>query len=306
MLFKASAPGSLMLLGEYAVLHGHPALVCAVDKRMRVSLTPRTDHIVEIFSALGHYKTTIHALESIAPFQFVLTTLKHVQPSLKHGCTLTIEAEFSDQIGFGSSAAVTVATLMALSEWLELAYSEMQLIQHARFIIQSVQGMGSGADVAASVSGGVVAYDMQSLTVESIPHMFPLTVIYSGSKTPTVQALQYVRKKFATHPLLFKHIISTIGECAKAGINAAKNNQLNEFGEFMSMQHELLSALGVSNERLNQLVEHLQADKHILGAKISGSGLGDCVIGLGQVANDFSDAAISVSMTTQGVMCEKN
>ena len=37
MLFKASAPGSLMLLGEYAVLQGKSALVCAIDKRMMVS-----------------------------------------------------------------------------------------------------------------------------------------------------------------------------------------------------------------------------------------------------------------------------
>jgi phosphomevalonate kinase len=35
---EADAPGKLMLLGEYAVLRGAPALVCAVDRRARVTV----------------------------------------------------------------------------------------------------------------------------------------------------------------------------------------------------------------------------------------------------------------------------
>jgi mevalonate kinase len=40
LMYKASAPGSLMLLGEYAVLHDYPALVCAIDKRISVIIEP--------------------------------------------------------------------------------------------------------------------------------------------------------------------------------------------------------------------------------------------------------------------------
>ena len=39
-LIKASAPGKLLVLGEYAVLRGAPAIVMAVDCRARVSLRP--------------------------------------------------------------------------------------------------------------------------------------------------------------------------------------------------------------------------------------------------------------------------
>ncbi len=38
MRLKASAPGSLMLLGEYGVLYGKHALVCAIDKRIVISI----------------------------------------------------------------------------------------------------------------------------------------------------------------------------------------------------------------------------------------------------------------------------
>ena len=40
-VYTASAPGSLMLFGEHAVLHGHAALVAAVDRRVTVTLRPR-------------------------------------------------------------------------------------------------------------------------------------------------------------------------------------------------------------------------------------------------------------------------
>src|SRR5438045_3958935 len=78
MLLRASAPGSLMLLGEYAVLHGQHALVCAIDKRMTVTLSPRDDKKILIESALGHYETTLSDLKLVSPFRFVLATLYFV------------------------------------------------------------------------------------------------------------------------------------------------------------------------------------------------------------------------------------
>src|SRR5690349_12767806 len=115
MLFKASAPGSLMLLGEYGVLHGTPALVCAVDKRMCVTLTPRADERIEIESTLhGTYQTELNQIKIEAPFQFVLGALQHYQSKMRRGCDIKIESEFSDKMGLGSSSAVTVATLACL------------------------------------------------------------------------------------------------------------------------------------------------------------------------------------------------
>src|SRR3990167_7396944 len=115
MQFNASAPGSLMLLGEYAVLHGKPALVCAVDKRINVILTPRRDTTITIHSELlGDYQTDLLQLKIEKPFHFVLGALKHNQAKLKRGCDIEINSAFSDKVGLGSSAAVTIATLAAI------------------------------------------------------------------------------------------------------------------------------------------------------------------------------------------------
>ncbi len=76
MSYKTSAPGSVMLLGEYAVLFGKPALVCALNKRIHVTLTPRQDTTINIHSELlGTYTTELNELQMVKPFQFVLGRL---------------------------------------------------------------------------------------------------------------------------------------------------------------------------------------------------------------------------------------
>jgi mevalonate kinase len=309
MLFKASAPSSLMLLGEYAVLHGKQALVCAVNKRMTVTLTPRADNKIHIQSALGVLETDLKQLKIAPPFQFVLAVFQKYRRHLPSGCDLKIEAEFSDKIGFGSSAAVTVATLSALAAWLNITFSAADFIRAARALVQKVQGLGSGADVAACVLGGIVAYKMQPLLAEKFTHLHPLTVVYSGYKTPTVEAVQQVKQRYLTQPKIFKSLFQTMELCTAEGIQAVRQQQWKKLGDSMNIQQGLLEALGVSTPLLRTIVDSLREQNTILGAKISGSGLGDCLVGLGAASlpawADDKAQTISVAMTTQGVVCEK-
>ena len=285
MQHKASAPGSLMLLGEYAVLHGKHALVCAVDKRITVTLTPRTDDRIEIHSALhGEFATDLTRLEITRPFQFVLGALKLVQTKLKRGCQIEIESNFSDQIGFGSSAAVTVAMLAALVSWLNIRMTPLDLIRQGRHVVHLVQGIGSGADIAASVYGGIVSYHAQPVFAEKFAVTHPLTAIYSGAKTPTAEAIKHVQEHFATRPDLFRAITNCIGQCAADGIAHVRKSDWTNLGAIMTMQQGLMQSLGVTTPLLSRLVDELCSHPGMLGAKISGSGLGDCVIGLGSLS----------------------
>jgi len=313
MQFKASAPGSMMLLGEYAVLHGKHALVCAVDKRITVTLTPRMDERVEIHSSLhGQHVTDINQLIAQKPFHFVIGALKQYQGRLKQGCDIQIESEFSDKIGFGSSAAVTVATLAALITWLNIKIQPLDLLRQGRQVVRQVQGVGSGADVAASVYGGIVGYQAQPLSAEKLSVTHPITALYAGFKTPTVEAIQKVQQSFAPHPNLFRHISNSIGQCALEGMHYARKEDWATLGNVMNIQQGMMESLGVSTPLLHELVDGLRKQPTILGSKISGSGLGDCVIGLGELPGSYVFTGehlgmqhIAVNMTLQGVYCEK-
>lgn len=307
----ASAPGSLMLLGEYAVLHGKPALVAAIDQRITVALTKADDRKVTIHSDLhGQYATSLDNLTLEKPFQFILQTLIHCRARLRDGLNLHIASQMSDQVGFGSSAAVTVATLAAIYAWINLPVSPLELVRQGRQIIQTVQGRGSGADVAASVYGGLVNYLALPVSVEKIAVTHPLTVIYSGYKTPTSDMIERVQSRFAAYPSLFRQLCHGIGQCAIDGANAARQENWQALGDIMTMQQGLMSSLGVNSIDLQQIVNDLSAQPTILGAKISGSGLGDCVVGLGELTAPYVSASkevlqLPVSMSLQGVQCEK-
>lgn len=303
--YKASAPGSLMLLGEYAVLYNKPALVCAVNKRMTVTLTPRLDEKIQIESALGRFSTKISHIKIEEPFQFVLSVLKTYQHKLKSGCDIQIESEFSHQVGLGSSAAVTAATFAALTQWLQINMTQKNLLRQSRKVVLNVQGAGSGADVCASVYGGIVCYTSSPLKIEKFSDICPLTLLYSGFKTPTVQAIQQVKLYFKKFPVLFKRICESIEQCVLAGRQAVQKKDWETLGKLMNMQQGLMETLGVNLPVLQDMVNVLRSQSGMLGAKISGSGLGDCVMGLGTSVPVQKYLSIPASMTLQGVKREK-
>lgn len=303
--FKASAPGSLMLLGEHAVLYRKHALVCAINKRMTVTLTPRSDNKIMIDSALGHYEAEIARLKVITPFQFVLAALKQYQKKMTVGCDIHITTDFSDKVGFASSAAVTVATLKALSTWLNMPLSSLELIHAGRKIVRAVQGLGSGADVAACVLGGLVVYRTQPEEIRKLPveSFFPLTVVYSGSKAPTIEVVRHVEKLFEDQPVILRLLCQAIDGCVLAGVQAITDNDLHALGKIMNVQQGLMDALGVNTPILADMIDRLRRSPAIEGAKISGSGLGDCVVGVGHLPENIGQ--IPVQITQEGIVCEE-
>lgn len=314
MLFKASAPGSMMLMGEYAVLYDKPALVCAIDKRVEVTLTPRTDDLIRIESdRLGLHQVFLNDLAIAKPFQFILAAIKHYHSKLTTGFDLKITSQFSHQVGLGSSAAVTVATLAVLVQWLKLRMGATDFIREARAVVREVQGVGSGADVAASVMGGVVLFQSQPLSVEKISVSLPLIAYYAGFKTPTPEAIARVKTRFEANPALFRHLCQAIAECVIEATAAVRDQNFRLLGQLMSTHQGLHHALGVNLPVLANITDALCAEPHVFGAKISGSGLGDCVLGLGKLMGDLPLPAhltgverIHVNVSMEGVKNETN
>ena len=116
-IITTSAPGSLMLLGEHAVLHGRHALVGAINQRITVRLFPTSEESVRIISGLGEYRAPLNDLEDHPRFRFVLQAVRRHAGQLPSGFELKIDSDFPADIGFGSSAAVTAATHEALMLW---------------------------------------------------------------------------------------------------------------------------------------------------------------------------------------------
>jgi mevalonate kinase len=309
-LYNVSAPGSLMLFGEHAVLHGKQAIVCAVDKRLYIELEPQAGTQISITDTrLGSIELNINAIQIQPPFKFVLAAITKFSQRLPSGFKLRINSEFSSVIGFGSSAAVTVATIAVLLRWLDQQVAPSATIfLLAKQVMLELQGAGSGADLAASIYGGVLGYAVNDNITEQLPLIPELTALYAGYKTPTPEVIRKVVAAEQQEPEKFAAIYQSMHDCSMQAISVIKQNDWKALGKLFNQHHALQRELGTSDAVLENLANTLVAQAEVYGAKISGAGLGDCVIGLGAVERQLFAAndnilQFPVRITQQGLIC---
>ncbi len=203
----ASAPGKIVLCGEYAVLDGAPAICMAINKRARAEVaighadmqTIRTSGYIE-----GEWKFVTRADGSFEwlgdePPVGSLDLLREVRNTMGIDGNFDIRmdtAEFLDpvtgsKLGLGSSAALTVALVTALSNVTNRAGLVATHSAEAHRRLQ--HGRGSGVDIAASLEGGVIEYRMQGSGVRQSmtwPAGLEYALLWSGRPVSTSEKLE--------------------------------------------------------------------------------------------------------------------
>ncbi len=282
---KASAPASMMLLGEHAVLQNYSAIVCAINRRITVNLTPRSDNKIHIESALGEFKSTLDNFSSDPRFKFICAVIESFRNKLIQGFNLNIHSDFSHQVGLGSSAAVTTSCVCAFDRWLNAGFpfDLHTVFLAARSIVQNVQGLGSGADVAASVWGGTLAYQMNPLSITKLKYNPPISAVYSGHKTPTPEVVRWLEAEALKFPERIQTLFEKINASCVKATAFINQGDWSALGSILNENQRYMQELGLSNAMLDELNQQLHSHPEILGSKISGSGMGDCVIAIGEL-----------------------
>ena len=306
---KVSAPGSMMITGEHAVLHGATAVVSALDKRMHVTLQPRDDRHVHIDSALAQYASTLDALSDEPRLSFLITAIRHWLPELKQGFDLEVRSEFSHTVGLGSSAALVAALTLALETYTQTPLSDEERFKRALSVVHEVQnGRGSGADLAASLYGGLIAFTVSPLSIERLPGLPSLGLWYVGYKMKTPDVLAYVEQLSTEAPELYQELDLLMQKNSAATVTAIREQNWLKTGQLLNFYHGLMDALGVCDAQLAALVYRLREGNQVLGAKISGSGLGDCAFAFAAPGETFTEidgfTYIPVAVSAKGAQIE--
>ncbi|MDF1655485.1 MAG: mevalonate kinase [Coxiellaceae bacterium] len=305
MSYSVSAPGSIMLMGEHAVLHGELALVAAIDKRITVNLSRRSDEMITIDCHLGQHKMTLGGLDVKEPFGFVVAAIKQWESELPLGFDLVITSDMPKAIGLGSSTAVVVAVTTALSNWLRPELDLALVFQRSLAAVRSIQGGCSGADVAASVYGGVLAYRTLPFEIQPLNWLPRSVLLYSGSKMKTADVIAHVQQHFADQPEKLMALYKHIGNIVEQAIEAIQQGGMPQLYQAIENNQQAMQTLGVCNQTLTIMLSYLQAQPAIDAAKISGAGLGDCVIGFGELdVKDCPYEVIPVSVSAKGAVVE--
>ncbi|NVB41713.1 hydroxymethylglutaryl-CoA reductase, degradative [Pseudenhygromyxa sp. WMMC2535] len=282
-----SAPGKSFLIGEYAVLEGHTAVVTAVDVRAHAH-SPRPQHderpspdspfvaaAVELVSGwLRGHDYEVPAPEALP----VITTVGFTAGNRK--------------LGLGSSAAVTAATVGWYLASAGLDVSSPEIREIALSIARAAhsmaqEGRGSGADVATAVLGGTVRFSREGIEPITTPSWLAIGFFDAGAPARTGSLLESLEAGAAGSREAYDAAIAGIG-AASQRFQAALDPALAMDDAFAAIQ----DACRRHNEGLRQLQDIASA--HILTARIetiigaaewaglaakpSGAGGGDLVV----------------------------
>jgi len=248
-----SAPGKILLCGEYVVLDGAPSLCVAINRRASVSIQDSglAQHAVTspgfaddrfLFSvdASGVFdwqtsdaeRPDFSLLEQVwaalqptppAPIDIVLDTRAFTDPSSAR------------KFGLGGSAALTVALSAAITSLQHGTVDVDQMIESHR---QFQDGRGSGADIAASYIGGLIEYRIGNPAM-----LYPMkwrgdlqmAVLWSGQSVSTSDKLL----QFAT---------ADVGSNARQNLAAASAAIVSAWSD--SDAEEIMSLFGSYAENL--------------------------------------------------------
>lgn len=282
--YISSAPANVMIMGEHSVVYGQPALVASLTPRIYIEWSTRDDRQIEIISELAHFTTSLDKIEDHPKLRFVLAALKAFAPQLSQGWTLRIHSEFPDDWGLGSSAAVLAACLVGLESISQQNLTTWQRFEIGHRCILDIQGRGSGADLAASLSGGLVYFDPSNQAIQPIKIPLDVCLVYSGYKTPTSEVLAHVAQTWVDRAEALKKLYQQMGDSTRTAYKVLmQTHSAQDLAFYQQIKHyqQLMIKLGVSDPTLDAIIHQL--NECLPAAKISGSGLGDCVIGFGHI-----------------------
>jgi len=306
----ASAPGKLILLGEYAVLEGSPAMVTAVHRRAEVCLDVSDGHGVWLFAPeIGLQGVELTAsdgqlISSDNRLAFVGACLDDVWARYPALAGRRLEIRISSErflssdggpkLGLGSSAAVSVALLTALEVAARSGQgpSIPQVFEAAHRAHRRAQGgVGSGLDVAASSFGGVVEMSpgaegqVQCRGVE-LPVGVSILPVYTGRGASTTELVGVVQAYAQKDALGYRDLIKSLTETAKSAGAAVS---AREFLECCARYGRGLDALGKASgadifSDVHQALARVATDEGFV-YKPSGAGGGDIGLVFGDDAN---------------------
>jgi mevalonate kinase len=301
-MVTASAPGKVILFGEHAVVYGEPAIAGAIDKRIFVSVRKREDKKICISST--------HELRDGYPYVKKAVELTFDYLGDRCGLDIDINSEFPPASGLGSSAAVSVATILATATLIGNKISKKDIAKLGHMVEKKVQGAASITDAFVTTFGGVLFIKPKlEIAEETRSGDLTLVVGYTGKGGPTKELVENVKALRDKNPEILDSVIHSIGRVAIKAKQVLEED--GDIGELMNINHGLLEALGIGTEKLSRYV-HAAREAGAAGAKITGAGGGGCMVAfvpqnqeeVAKAIEEQGGLALNVSIEGEGVRIE--
>jgi mevalonate kinase len=251
-----SAPGKLHLSGEHAVVYGRPALLVTTSQRLAVTIQEGDAHHE------GYLAQIIKLVENRYK-----TSFAHV--------AVTVNSEIPIGAGMGSSAALAVATVGALAQYIDRPWDITEINSLAYEAEKLQHSNPSGGDNSIVCSGGLLWYRKEFdflKTFWSLPFFIPknfspFTLINTGRKETAGDLVTYVSSRDSMDN---DKIFNEIEKVTKKIVQAIHDENQDDFKQNIQKNEFFLEELGVVSNSTKILIRDIESHGGV--AKISGAG----------------------------------
>ena len=258
----------IILIGEHSVVYGYPAIAIPLRK---IGI----ECIVEEAKSNFFYNK-VNTL-SVAIF----TALKHLKKE-NAKIKYKITSQIPQKRGMGSSAAVSIAAIRAIFDYFEEDLTDElleKLVNTAEIVAHQTP---SGLDAKTCLSDKAIKFiKNKEFSYIDLNLDAYLVIVDTGIYGKTSEAIQSVKNLGSKADIPLKKLGDLTDEMAKilTENSKSKSEMIDKAGKIMTKANTELGKLNITIEKTDLFVR-TAIENGASGAKISGGGLGGCVIAL--------------------------
>ena len=258
------AHSKIIWMGEHSVVYGYPAIAIPLQGiEVECRIYPADEKIH--FDYYDTLSTAVYA---------ALEYLNHTDVAVSYD----IRSEIPQKRGMGSSAAISIAAIRAVFDYFEQSI-DMEtleiLVNKAEIIAHSNP---SGLDAKTCLSDKAITFirniGFSTLDLDLDAYLVIADTGIYGNTREAVEKVAQAEEANLPH-------LAALGDLTEMVQKAIQAKTISEIGPLMTKAHSHLQAIGVSIDKADQLVQ-ISLENGALGAKMSGGGLGGCIIALTQ------------------------
>ena len=265
----------IILIGEHSVVYGYPAIAIPLKK-------------IEIECAIEEAKSNFFYDETDTLSVAIFTALKYLKKE-----NVKIKYKITSQIpqkrGMGSSAAVSIAAIRAIFNYFgENLEDELleKLVNTAEIVAHKTP---SGLDAKTCLSDKAIRFvKNKGFSYIDLNLDAYLVIADTGIYGNTGEAIQNVKNLGDKAELSMKKLGRLTDEMTRILTGNIENKEkkirrekISKIGEIMTAANTELGKLNITIEKTELFVK-TAIENGAAGAKISGGGLGGCVIALAE------------------------
>jgi len=274
-------------LPSYYMKHSGAVLSASINKYFYTLVTELEDRKVQLISADLRVMQTLDSLKPDAlegDLRIPIAAIQHI--GLDRGANVFLASEIPPGTGLGSSGAVAVCIVKALSTFKQDHLDRYALAESAYYINTTMLGHPGGKqDEYGSAFGGLKYIDFRPDGVTVRPLDLDPTLLreldsnimlfFTGSSRASSSILERQKKESADQKQSTIDALDLLKEQAAEAVAVLEAGELRRFGEMMheAWQTKKRVTSGITNPQIDSLYELARANGAV-GGKIAGAGGG--------------------------------